>query len=119
MLENSCLKLKRIGLRSGHIPGAKNVFFKSLLNEDMTFKNDEDIAKAIRSSGKATGIIKPFISKLGVDLEKDLMFTCGSGVTACVTLAAFYQVGLQKVSLYDGSWSEWAQEVSNPSKKIT
>lgn len=50
-LYNTCLKLNSVGLRSGHIPGAKNVFFKSLLNEDMTFKSDEEIAKAIRSSG--------------------------------------------------------------------
>lgn len=105
-----------IGLRSGHIPGAKNVFFKSLLNEDGTFKSDEELIKVIGNSGKKIYPGKSLTRKLGVDLGKELMFSCGSGVTACVTLAAFYQVGLQKNSLYDGSWSEWAQELANPGK---
>jgi len=47
-------------------------------------------------------------------LNKEVWFTCGSGVTAAVDYAAFYQVGLHKTSLYDGSWSEWASDKANP-----
>lgn len=88
------------GLVSGHIPGSKNLFFKNLLTEDMCFKSDEELAQQI--------------SKSGIDLNKEVWFTCGSGVTAAVDYAAFYQVGLHKTSLYDGSWSEWASDKENP-----
>jgi len=54
----------------------------------------------------------------GIDLNKEVWFTCGSGVTAAVDYAAFYQVGLHKTSLYDGSWSEWASDKENPGEFI-
>lgn len=83
----------REGLRSGHIPGAKNVFFKSLLNGDQTLKSPAEV-KAI------------FVSA-GVDLQKPVITSCGSGVTAAVLSLALEAIGKTDHSLYDGSWTEW------------
>jgi len=88
------------GLRGGHIPGARNLFFKNLYNEKGMFKDEKEIATIIRQSN--------------IDLSKELCFSCGSGVTASVLMTAFYQVGLQNTSVYDGSWSEWAIDMTNP-----
>lgn len=83
----------REGLRSGHIPRAKNVFFKSLLNGDQTLKSPAEV-KAI------------FVSA-GVDLQKPVITSCGSGVTAAVLSLALEAIGKTDHSLYDGSWTEW------------
>ncbi len=83
----------REGLRAGHIPGSKNVFYKSLLNEDGTMKSVGDL--------KAT-----FVSA-GVDLDRPAITSCGSGVTAAILSLALERIGHRQHSLYDGSWSEW------------
>lgn len=85
----------RPGLRAGHIPGARNVPFKSLLNADGTMK-DKD---ALRGVFEAAGI----------DLGKPAITSCGSGVTAAVLNLALTRMGKTDHSLYDGSWSEWGQ----------
>ncbi len=83
----------REGLRSGHIPGSKNVCFKDLLNADGTMKSlDETRAVFVAA---------------GVDLAKPAITTCGSGVTAAVLSLALERLGKDDHSLYDGSWSEW------------
>lgn len=83
----------RAGLRSGHIPGSRSVFFMDLLNADKTMKD----ADALRAVFKAAG----------VDLSKPAITTCGSGVTAAVLSLALERIGKSDHSLYDGSWSEW------------
>ncbi|MFT5342938.1 MAG: thiosulfate/3-mercaptopyruvate sulfurtransferase [Paracoccaceae bacterium] len=83
----------RAGLRSGHIPGSRNVVFGDLLNADKTMK-DADALRAV------------FIAA-GVDLSKPAITTCGSGVTAAVLSLAMERFGKSDHSLYDGSWSEW------------
>lgn len=83
----------REGLRAGHIPGSKNLFFQTLLNEDGTLKDNS----ALRSA----------FSDAGVDLNKPVITTCGSGVTAAVLSLALERIGKTDHSLYDGSWSEW------------
>ena len=83
----------REGLRAGHIPGSKNVFFQDLLNPDGTMK-DTDALRA--------GFVQA-----GVDLTKPAITTCGSGVTAAVLSLALERIGKTDHSLYDGSWSEW------------
>ncbi len=82
-------------LRSGHIPGSKNVHYAALLNEDGTMK---DLA-ALRSAFEAAG----------VDPEKRTITTCGSGVTAAILMLALTRLGNRDVSVYDGSWAEWGQ----------
>ncbi|MDG1425468.1 MAG: 3-mercaptopyruvate sulfurtransferase [Paracoccaceae bacterium] len=85
----------REGLRSGHIPGSKNVYFHSLLSQDGTLK-DPDALRAIFQAA-------------GVDLAKPAITSCGSGVTAAVLNLALTQIGKTDHALYDGSWAEWGQ----------
>ena len=83
----------RAGLRSGHIPGAKNVPYRSLLAEDGTMKTVEGL--------KAT------FAAAGVDLTKPVITSCGSGVTAAILNLALERIGHRDHALYDGSWAEW------------
>jgi thiosulfate/3-mercaptopyruvate sulfurtransferase len=83
----------REGLRSGHIPGAKNVPYPTLLNDDKTLKEPE----ALRAIFEAAG----------VDMAKPAITSCGSGVTACVLALALERAGKRDWAVYDGSWSEW------------
>jgi thiosulfate/3-mercaptopyruvate sulfurtransferase len=83
----------REGLRKGHIPNSKNVFFKSLLNDDQTFKNISELKQIFHSAG--------------IDMSKPAITTCGSGVTAAVLNLALELIGKTDHSLYDGSWTEW------------
>ncbi|SFB04169.1 thiosulfate/3-mercaptopyruvate sulfurtransferase [Poseidonocella pacifica] len=83
----------RAGLRSGHIPGSRNVPYRSLLNADGTMKDVD----ALRATFEAAG----------VDLSKPVITTCGSGVTAAILSLALERLGKHDHSLYDGSWAEW------------
>ena len=81
----------REGLRAGHIPGAVNVPFKTLLNADGTLKDAPALQKAFAAA----------------DLTKPVITSCGSGVTAAILSLALERIGKTDHSLYDGSWSEW------------
>lgn len=84
----------RPGLRSGHIPGAKNVPFATLLNANGTMKPVADLRAVFESAG--------------VNLSKPAITSCGSGVTAAVLSLALERLGHKNHALYDGSWAEWA-----------
>ena len=83
----------RPGLRSGHIPGSKNVPYASLLNPDGTMKPVADLRAVFQAAG--------------VDLTKPAITTCGSGVTAAILSLALERIGHKSHALYDGSWAEW------------
>jgi thiosulfate/3-mercaptopyruvate sulfurtransferase len=83
----------REGLRSGHIPNARNVFYRDLLAPDGTLKPNDAMAEVFR--------------KAGVDLSKPAILSCGSGVTASVLALAMERMGKFDHAIYDGSWSEW------------
>jgi thiosulfate/3-mercaptopyruvate sulfurtransferase len=83
----------RPGLRSGHIPGARNLPYGSLLNPDGTMKDPA----ALRALFAATGM----------DLSKPAITSCGSGITAAVLALALERIGHRNWALYDGSWAEW------------
>ena len=85
----------RPGLRSGHIPGSKNLPFRSLLAEDGTLRSEAGLMAAFAMAG--------------VDLAKPVITTCGSGVTAAIINLALEQIGHRRHGLYDGSWAEWGQ----------
>ncbi|MBT0341436.1 sulfurtransferase, partial [Vibrio campbellii] len=51
---------------------------------------------------------------LTIDSDNSIIFSCGSGVTACILLLAAYQIGLDNLSVYDGSWTEWGADHSLP-----
>lgn len=81
----------RAGLRSGHIPKALNLPFQKVL-EDGKFKT------------KAA--LKSIFSTLGIE-DRPLVFSCGSGITACIVLLACELVDNNLKAVYDGSWTEW------------
>lgn len=90
----------RPGLRSGHIPGARNVPFATLLNPDGTMKN----ATALRAVFDAAG----------ADLSRPAITSCGSGVTAAIINLALERIGKSDHAVYDGSWSEWGSYPDMP-----
>ena len=83
----------REGLRPGHIPGSKNVHYRTLLNKDGTMKTPDEMRAVFEAAS--------------VDLGKPAITTCGSGVTAAILALAFERMGKHNWSLYDGSWAEW------------
>ncbi|MDB5666480.1 3-mercaptopyruvate sulfurtransferase [Cypionkella sp.] len=83
----------RPGLRSGHIPGAKNVPYSTLLNADGTMKAPADLRSVFEAAG--------------VNLAKPAITSCGSGVTAAILSLALERIGHRNHALYDGSWAEW------------
>ncbi|MEM9351351.1 MAG: 3-mercaptopyruvate sulfurtransferase [Pseudomonadota bacterium] len=85
----------REGMRSGHIPGSKNVPFPTLLNDDQTMKGVDELRAVFEAAG--------------VDLKKPVITSCGSGVTAAILSLALERIGKTDHALYDGSWSEWGQ----------
>jgi thiosulfate/3-mercaptopyruvate sulfurtransferase len=90
----------RAGLRSGHIPGSRNVPFASLLNPDGTLKPAAELRSIFRTAG--------------VDTAKPVVASCGSGVTAGVVALALAMLGRPDVAVYDGSWTEWGADASLP-----
>ncbi|CUH42998.1 3-mercaptopyruvate sulfurtransferase [Ruegeria atlantica] len=83
----------REGLRTGRIPGSRNVPFGTLLNKNGTMKSPEECRAIFESAG--------------VDLSKPAITSCGSGVTAAILSLALERMGKKDHSLYDGSWAEW------------
>lgn len=83
----------REGLRSGHIPGSKNVHYRTLLNDDGTMKSPDETRAIFEAAG--------------VDLSKPAINSCGSGVTAAILSLALERLGHRSHAVYDGSWSEW------------
>jgi thiosulfate/3-mercaptopyruvate sulfurtransferase len=84
----------RPGISSGHMPGATSVPLMELA-EDGRLKSAEEL--------------RELFAHKGVDLQGPITTTCGSGVTAAVVALGLEIVGAKQVSLYDGSWAEYAQ----------
>lgn len=85
----------RAGLRSGHIPGSKNLPYPELTGAEGLL----NAAAALRSQ----------LGAAGIDLGRPVITSCGSGVTACALALALEVVGHRKWSVYDGSWAEWGR----------
>jgi thiosulfate/3-mercaptopyruvate sulfurtransferase len=82
----------RAGMRSGHMPGARNVPY-STLSEGGRLKPLSELRLVLETAG--------------IDLEKPVVTSCGSGVTAAVITLVLQSIGHHDNTLYDGSWSEW------------
>lgn len=89
----------REGVRSGHIPGSQNLPFAQVLDGPV-FKRKEEL-QAIFSD-----ILPPG--------RKQILFSCGSGITACILLMAAVIAGHKNTVLYDGSWADWGSQTSLP-----
>ncbi|HZV63672.1 MAG TPA: rhodanese-like domain-containing protein, partial [Telluria sp.] len=83
----------------GHIPGAKNRFFKDNLDADGRFKEPAQL------KAEWAGVVGD---------PKAAVMQCGSGVTACHNLLALEVAGLPGAALYPGSWSEWCADPARP-----
>ncbi|HHG3184706.1 TPA: sulfurtransferase [Vibrio parahaemolyticus] len=89
----------REGLRSGHIPNSLCLPFQELLDNGYIKPNSE---------------LKQAFSELSLYNDNSIIFSCGSGVTACILLLAAHQLGLRNLCVYDGSWTEWGADCSLP-----
>ncbi len=90
----------RPNIAAGHIPGARNLPYSELFNADGTFKDKAGLAAAFAGAG--------------IDLDKPVVTSCGSGVTACVLLFGMHLLGKEDGKLYDGSWTEWGADPATP-----
>jgi len=89
------------GRRSGHIPGSLNLPSEQLADTDTRIVLSEpEIRKKFESAG--------------LDLNKPIVTSCGSGVTACVLVFGLHLLGKSDIAVYDGSWAEWGLPGDTP-----
>jgi thiosulfate/3-mercaptopyruvate sulfurtransferase len=89
----------RADTAAGHIPESKNLPIARLFEADGTYKSVEGLRAAFAAAG--------------VDIDRPIVTTCGSGVTASVLAFALHLLG-RDAALYDGSWSEWGALADTP-----
>ncbi len=92
----------RPGLESGHMPGSLNLPFSAIV-DDNGLKSPDALREAF--------------AQAGVDLNRPIVTTCGSGVSAAIVVLALEAIGKPDALLYDGSWSEYASLPDNPIEK--
>ena len=91
----------RAGLRSGRIPGSRNLPYDQLFRaDDGTLLPPDDLRRAFEASG--------------IETANPGVMTCGSGVSACVLALGLYRLGRDDVAVYDGSWTEWGGRSDAP-----
>lgn len=90
----------RPGMAEGHIPQSRNLPTGELLDENGLWKREDKLRAAF--------------AQAGVDLDRPIITTCGSGVTACNLAFAMALLGKEDVGVYDGSWAEWGADPATP-----
>jgi thiosulfate/3-mercaptopyruvate sulfurtransferase len=90
----------RAGMRSGHIPGSRNLPYTDLLQPDGTFRPIPDVRARLTDAG--------------IDGSRTVVTSCGSGVTACILTLGMRIAGLPEGAVYDGSWTEWGGRADTP-----
>ncbi len=91
------------GGMNGRIPGSLNLPFGEVYEADGTFTNPARL--------------RELFTRAGVDLDRPVVTSCGSGVTACVLLLALELAGKNDVALYDGSWVDWSSDPDTPKQQ--
>ena len=84
----------------GHIPGARNVHFARMLREDGTYRSPDAIRTEFQDAG--------------IDLDRPIVTSCNSGMTASVLLFGLALIEKHDAALYDGSWMEWGADPATP-----
>jgi len=87
----------RDGLRSGHIPNSINIPYPTVL-ENNRFKSKEELAVIFKD----------------LNVKESIVFSCGSGLTACILALAYHLTQKENYSIYDGSWTEWGSNSNLP-----
>jgi thiosulfate/3-mercaptopyruvate sulfurtransferase len=90
----------RPGLRSGHIPGSRNIPYTELVGPDGTILPEDQLRRRLEAAG--------------IDLSQPIVATCGSGTSACALILALELLGLSNAALYDGAWAEWGGRSDTP-----
>jgi len=91
----------RPGVRGGHIPGSRNLPFKTL-SDETNFRL------------KSLAELEALYAQTGVDITQPIVTTCGTGVTASILALSLYLLGNETVAVYDGSWTEWGARADVP-----
>ncbi|KAF7824369.1 thiosulfate/3-mercaptopyruvate sulfurtransferase 1, mitochondrial-like [Senna tora] len=90
----------RKGIRSGHVPGSKCIPFAQLLDASQTLLPADELKKRFEQEG--------------ISLERPVVTSCGTGVTACILALGLHRLGKSDVPVYDGSWTEWGAQSDTP-----
>ncbi|HKV45588.1 MAG TPA: 3-mercaptopyruvate sulfurtransferase [bacterium] len=90
----------RPGVRSGHIPGSFNLPYERLFGPDGALLSKDGL--------------RDMLGAIGLDLDRPVITSCGSGVTAAVLAFGLYLLGRDHVAVYDGSWTEWGGRTDTP-----
>jgi thiosulfate/3-mercaptopyruvate sulfurtransferase len=90
----------RPGLRSGHVPGSRNVPYTELVKPDGTILPDQELRRRLEAAG--------------IDLSQPIVATCGSGTSACNLILNLELLGHRNTAVYDGAWTEWASRADTP-----
>lgn len=88
----------RAGMKSGHMPGALNLPFAEVTDADGRLKDVDDLRAVFAH----------------IDLDRPIVTSCGSGVTASLLALALARLGRFDVAVYDGSWTEWGGRPDTP-----
>jgi thiosulfate/3-mercaptopyruvate sulfurtransferase len=90
----------RPGIRSGHLPGSRNLPYTELVAADGTILPESELRR--------------HLGDRGIDLSQPIVATCGSGTSACTLLLALELLGFREVAVYDGAWTEWGGRSDTP-----
>jgi thiosulfate/3-mercaptopyruvate sulfurtransferase len=90
----------RPGLRSGHMPGSRNLPFTELVGPDGTILPQKELRRRLEAAG--------------IDLSQPIVATCGSGTSACALIVSLELLGHRDAAVYDGAWTEWGSRSDTP-----